>query len=168
MRTLTSTAAVTIGMFSFLTVNCAYAQETGTVNSHELNMKAYQDLLKMDVNQQRESIVTTMMDLNAGDAQKFWPIYHQYDAERAKIDKARADLVSEYAKEYPNISNDQANHVLTKSLELDEQRAKLKKKYYESMKNSLSAATAAKFFEVEDQLENVADLQMSANLPVGK
>ncbi len=79
------------------------------------------------------------MHLNDSDSQTFWPIYKEYEAERAKLDDAEAQLTSDYAKDYQSISDDQADQVMSKSLELEAQRAELRKKYYDTMKKALSA-----------------------------
>jgi hypothetical protein len=42
----------------------------------------------------------------------------------------------------------------------------LKKKYFDKMKTTLSATQAAKFFLVENQIQHIVDLQISAGLPV--
>jgi len=51
-------------------------------------------------------------------------------------------------------------------LQAESERVALKKKYYAKMKTALSAGTAATFFEVENQLQDIVDLQTSSALPV--
>jgi hypothetical protein len=54
---------------------------------------------------------------------------------------------------------------MTKAFQLEAQRAALKKKYFDKMAESLSARTAARFFQVENQMQHIVDLQVSASLP---
>jgi hypothetical protein len=131
-------------------------------------MQAYEKLLKADVNAKRETIVKAIMHLSDSDSQIFWPIYKEYEAERAKLDDAEAQVTSEYVKEYQNISDDQADQVMSKSLDLEAQRAELKKKYYDTMKKALSPTIAAKFFEVDSQMQHIHDLQVSSTLPANQ
>ena len=42
----------------------------------------------------------------------------------------------------------------------------LKKKYYDRVKNSVGPLNAMRFLQVENQLERLIDLQLSAQLPV--
>jgi hypothetical protein len=146
----------------------AFAKDSKTTNDKDLNMQAYEKLLKADVNAKRETIVKAIMRLNDSDSQTFWPIYKEYEAERAKLDEAEAQITSEYVKEYQDISDDQADQVMSKSLDIEAQRAELKKKYYDTMKKALSPTIATKFFEVDSQMQHIHDLQVSSTLPANQ
>ena len=143
----------------------ANAQDSAAATDKEQNTKAYVLLLSGDVDSKREAIVKVILQLNDADAAKFWPIYKEYDAERAKLDSAEAALIQEYATAYQSISNEKAEELLTKSFKIDAQRVELKKKYFGKVKSATSATTAAKFIEVENQLQDVAGLQAASVLP---
>ncbi len=152
----------------FLAAQPGFAKDPKPASDKELNLQAYEKLLRSDVNAKREMLVKEIMHLNDSDSQTFWPIYKEYEAERAKLDDAEAQLTSDYAKEYQTISDDQADQVMSKSLELEAQRAELRKKYYDTMKTALSPTIAAKFFEVDSQMQHIHDLQVSSNLPANQ
>jgi hypothetical protein len=152
----------------FLMTCAAQAQDAAAMNDRELNTKAYVELLQTGVDAKREAIVKEIMQFSDSDAQKFWPIYKEYDAQRAKLDAAEAQILQEYAKEYQTISNEKAEQLLDKSFGIEAQRVELKKKYFKTIKSALSATTAARFIEVENQLEDVAGLQATAVLPANQ
>ena len=143
----------------------AIAQDSAAASDKEQSTKAYVLLLSSDVDSKREAIVKVILQLSEADAAKFWPIYKEYDAERAKLDSAEAALIQEYATSYQSISNEKAEELLTKSFKIDAQRVELKKKYFGKVKSATSATTAAKFIEVENQLQDVAGLQAASVLP---
>jgi len=148
-----------------LLVSPAIAQDSASASDKEQNTKAYVLLLSSDVDSKREAIVKVILQLSDADSAKFWPIYKEYEAERAKLDGAEAGLIQEYAKDYQTITDAKADELLTKSFKIDAQRVELKKKYFSKVKSATSAATAAKFIEVENQLEDVAGLQAASVLP---
>ncbi|HMH14957.1 MAG TPA: hypothetical protein VK578_17795 [Edaphobacter sp.] len=152
----------------FLTTQSAFAKDAKPTNDKELNIQAYEKLLRVDVSSKREAIVKEIMQLSDSDAQKFWPIYRDYVKEQAKLDATEAQLTNEYVSAYQNISDSKADELLSKSFELEEQRAELKKKYFGTMKKALSASTAAKFFEVDSQMQHIHDLQISSQLPANQ
>jgi hypothetical protein len=167
MKGIKGTLLACVALTSLATAP-AFAKDSKTTNDKDLNMQAYEKLLKADVNAKRETIVKAIMKLNDSDSQTFWPIYKEYEAERAKLDEAEAQVTSEYVKEYQDISDDQADQVMSKSLELEAQRAELKKKYYDTMKKALSPTIATKFFEVDSQMQHIHDLQVSSTLPANQ
>ncbi len=134
----------------------------------ELNLQAYEKLLRSDVIAKRDVVVKAIMQFSDSESKTFWPIYKEYEAERAKLDAAEAQLTGDYAKEYQGITDDQANQVMSKSLELEARRADLRKTYYDKMKKALSPTIATKFFEVDSQMQHIYDLQVSSKLPANQ
>ena len=137
-------------------------------DSRELNFREYVTLLRSDVKAQRKDIITQLMEFSDSDAAKFWPLFEQYDGELAKIGEGRVQLIVDYARNYENLTNGQADALMSKAFELEAQRAQLKKKYFDKMKAAVSATQATKFFLIENQMQHIVDLQISAELPVVK
>jgi len=141
------------------------AQEE-SFDAREQNFRAYVTLLRTDIKAERKDIINAIMQFNDSHATKCWPIFQQYDAELTTIGDGRMKLIVDYARNYENLTNEQADALMSKAFELEAQRAILKKKYFDKMKAQLSATQAAKFFLVENQIQHIIDLQISASLPV--
>jgi hypothetical protein len=130
------------------------------------NLQAYIELLRSDVRQRKAEVMSQMMQLSAADAAKFWPIYNQYDAELNKLSDLRVANIEEYARTYPEMTNDKADELIRKALAYRRQRSELLAKYYDRVKDQLGAITAARFIQVEDQLLLIIDLQIDSSLPI--
>jgi hypothetical protein len=158
-----------IGMPFLVALSLSAKQAADSATSdQELNLKAYETLLRSDVKGKREAIVKEILQLSESDGEKFWPVYREYDSERAKLDVAEAQLMNQYVKDYQTMSDAEADQLMSKSFDLEAQRAELKKKYFETMKKDVSASTAARFFEVDSQLQHISDLQTAAKLPANQ
>jgi hypothetical protein len=131
----------------------------------DLNLRAYVNLLRADIKAKRVSLITEIMQFNDAEAAAFWPIFREYDGELTKIGDGRLQIIAEYVKNYENMTDAKADELMSRALELEKQRAELKKKYFDKMKMAMSAVTAARFFQVENQIQQIVDLQISANLP---
>jgi hypothetical protein len=152
----------------FLIPRLAPAQETRRTDDQALNTQAYEELLKSDVNAKRQMLIKEIMQFSESEGKAFWPIFQKYDEERAKLDQAEAQLMREYVQAYQSISDDKADQLLRRSFELEAQRAQLKKRYFDIMKKALSPRVAARFFEVENQIQHIYQLQVAANLPTNQ
>ena len=155
----------TIVALAVVAASIGRAQEE-SFDAREQNFRAYVTLLRPDIKAERKDIINAIMQFNDSDATKFWPIFQQYDAELTTIGDGRMKLIVDYARNYENLTNEQADALMSKAFELEAQRAILKKKYFDKMKAQLSATQAAKFFLVENQIQHIIDLQISASLPV--
>jgi tRNA G18 (ribose-2'-O)-methylase SpoU len=64
------------------------------------------------------------------------------------------------------MTNQKADALTQKGMAYQKQRAELLASTYYRVKQALGAVTAARFFEVENQLQQIIDLQIDSSLPV--
>jgi hypothetical protein len=77
-------------------------------------------------------------------------------------------LIKDYTEHYTTLSDEKARELAAGVLDLEHKRTDLKKKYFDQFADALSAKTAARFFQVENQLLMLLDLQVASMLPVVK
>lgn len=164
----------------FIFCSAAFAQSTpqssgtekqapsgaATDNAQEKNIRAYVELLRTDVKQQKAEIMGAMMVLSADDASKFWPIYNQYDAELTKLNNLRLANIQEYARSYDQMTDAKADELIQNAIKYQQQRSELLEKYYGRIKESIGAIEAARFVQIENQLLTLIDLRIASALPV--
>jgi hypothetical protein len=133
-----------------------------------LNLSAYAELLRADVRAQKVAILTEVMGFSEAEDKAFWPIYREYDAEMAKLADERVALIADYARNYQQMTDDAADALAKKALDLEQRRQAAKAKCYERVKAALKPRQALRFLQVEHQLQLLIDLQISASLPIAK
>src|SRR5271157_4217107 len=146
-----------------------WAQETKVqdpAESRELNDQAYIKLLRSDLRASKERIVKEAMQLNDQQAAAFWPLYHDYAAAQTKLGDEKLAIVQDYAKNFLSMTNDKADQLAQRIMVLDDQRMALRKKYYELMKKAIPTVLVVRFFQVENQIQLLVDLQIASNLPI--
>jgi len=143
------------------------AQTRGSAASdQELNMRAYIELLRSDIRKSKSQIISQVMDFDSSQAATFWPIYQQFETDLSKIGDRTAALVHKYTTNYYQMTDTVADQLATELLSIEQQRNDLKKQYYQKFKQAMDAITAARFLQVENQLERIVDLQIASQLPV--
>ena len=136
------------------------------VSNEETNIRAYIELLRTDVRKSKSQIMGAVMLLDAADATKFWPIYKEYETEYATLGDQIVTVIKDYVDHYDSMTDSVADRLANQVLNIEQQRNALKKKYYARVKAGLGAITATRFLQVENQLDRLVDLQISAQLPV--
>jgi len=144
----------------------ATARPAASTSNQELNLEAYVQLLRTDINKSKSQIIGDVMQFDADQAAAFWPIYKDFQAELGKVGDQIVDLVKQYVQNYDNLTNEVADQLGTKLLDIEQQRNEIKRKYYTKFKNALDANTAVRFLQVENQIEKLLDLQLASELPV--
>ena len=75
-------------------------------------------------------------------------------------------LIKRYAATYRSIDDAQAGEIADDWFGIQDALLKLKKKYYRKVEKVLDSAIAARFIQVERQIELVIDLQIAAEMPL--
>jgi hypothetical protein len=170
------------GVLSVLVVSCLLARvqaktqprshsaqeqpTQSTTAAKEKNIQEYIELMRSNVRDEKSQIMGAVMQLNIDDAAKFWPIYSQYDAELTQLNNLRVENIKDYANNYSQMTDAKADELIQRSLDYQKQRGELLAKYYQVMKQSVGAITAARFLQVEHQLLLIIDLQIASSLPI--
>jgi hypothetical protein len=136
------------------------------LTDQEKNFRAYIELLRSDVKKNKTQIVGQVMQLDAEDAAKFWPIYTEFEAEYTEFGYGVLALILNYAANYNDMTPQVADQLAIKLFDLEQERNDLKRKYYQRFKAALDPITAARFLQVENQIERILDLQIASQLPV--
>jgi hypothetical protein len=141
------------------------AQEVPRSENQEINLETYVALLRQDVNSQKVAIISQLMHFTPEQASAFWPIYTEYSKEIAKLGDEKLAGIKEWAANYGSMSEQKVDEIASKALDLESRRAAVKKAYYERIKKAMTAKTAARFLQIENQLLMILDLQVASSLP---
>ena len=163
LRRMMATLSLLVASSAAVYVQAPQASDKET---KALNLSAYAELLRSDVRAQKVAIITEVMGFTDAEDKAFWPIYREYDLEMSKLGDERVALIAEYAANYSKLTDATADALVNKALDLEARRQTAKAKCYDRVKAALSPKTALRFLQVEHQLLQLIDLQISASLPI--
>lgn len=160
---------ISILIFALMIATGLCAQEKQVqerAQSKELNTEAYVQLLRADLNAQKEQLIKDTMQLNDKQSAAFWPIYREYAGELSGLRDTKLAIINDYADNFLTMNDSKADQLAQKVQALDEKKLALRKKYYDAMKKVLPTVLAVRFFQVDNQIQMLVDLQIAANLPI--
>jgi len=140
--------------------------QIASTSNENLNIDAYIKLLRSDVRKNKSQIIGQVMQFDTAQSATFWPIYKDFQSDLTQNGDQVVALVKKYAANYDDMNGKVADQLATKLLDIEQERNALKRKYYERFKTALDPITAARFLQVENQIEKVIDLQIASQLPV--
>ena len=135
-----------------------------SIFSQDLN--SYIELLRSDVNTEKVNIITFNMMFTESESKIFWKIYKEYEFELGKLGDARFLIIKEFADNYLSMTDEKAEKIMENAFNYREARLELKKDLWENLKDKISPTKAAKFIQLENQIELLIDLRISAELPL--
>lgn len=130
------------------------------------DVDSYIELLKSDVKTDKRAIITEVMAFTEQQAEAFWPIYREFEFELDKLSDARIANIKEFAANYENLTNEKADKLINVSFDFLGDRLNLNEKYYNKFAEALSPIVAAKYMQLENQIQLILDISIVANLPL--
>jgi hypothetical protein len=124
------------------------------------------EIMRSDLRTEKTAIVTQAMQLTEEQAEVFWPIYREYEAEFVKLNDERLALIKDYAASYDSMTDESAKSLIDRSFKLQEARNKTLKKYVGKVSKALGPRVAARWGQVEHALGSAIDLQIGTELPL--
>lgn len=137
-----------------------------TATGASAQMDSYIEMLRSDVRAEKVAIITEVMEFTDAEAEVFWPIYREYELELAKLFDERLANIKNYAEHFETIDDAKADELITNAFKINDKRHKLSKSYYTKIKKAIGAKRAAKFVQLDNQIDLLIDLQIAANLPL--
>jgi hypothetical protein len=132
------------------------------------NLRAFIELARSDLRTEKALLIAENIDFNEDEAVEFWPLHREYDLELNKLLDRRVDLIKRYAAQYQTMTDPEAAKLATDVFDLEEKRTDLKRKYFKKFSKVVPAKKAARFFQIENQINMTLDLQLAASLPLIK
>jgi hypothetical protein len=126
----------------------------------------YIELLRAKSRANQRKVIDEAMRFTPEQEKKFWPIYDQFEAQMVKIGDRRLLLIDEYQQNYFKMDNAKAKELLEESMTLEGESKAARDHCVRRLEQELSPILAARFFQIERQLQLVKDLQIAARLPL--
>jgi hypothetical protein len=123
-------------------------------------------LLLKDIRSIKKQVIAENLTLTDSEATRFWPVYEQYSADYEKINDTRAALVKEYSDEYGTQTDEQADSLVRRWLDVDIAEAQLRQKYVPIFRKVLPGKKAATFFQLDRRVSMMIDVQLTSQLPL--
>ena len=132
------------------------------------NLRAFVELARKDIMLQKATIVAENLPLTEDEAAEFWPIHREYEAELSKLNDRKLELCLKFISKQGQMTDEEARVLAKNVFSMEEQRTTLKRKYFSKFQKAVPATKAARFFQIENQLNMVLDLRLAAALPLIK
>lgn len=145
-------------MTGVLALAASASTAQGVAQSLELSREA--------VNTQKRAIVAGSLPLTDEQADAFWPLFDELQADLKKLDDRSDALIATYSAEYANLSDARARALLDESLLISEDRAKLMRKWAKRMDKALPPRLLVRYFQLENKFHAIVAADLAHQIPL--
>jgi hypothetical protein len=159
MRVLVTISAICISLIPIA------AAQTTEVSAKPLTDAEIQ-LARSNVQADKNDIVAHTMQFTAAESSAFWPVYSEYTRDQQAIGNDRVQLIKDYAHNYDSIDAAKAKDMVQRMINIDNRVAQLRDSYWPKFEKALGAKRAAKFYQVDNRLTMLVNLQLASEIPL--
>ena len=123
-------------------------------------------LMRQDLQAQKDTVITHTMTFSESEATTFWPVYKEYASDQHAIAAKRLAVIVDYAQSLEKLDDLKAQDLTHRMFAIEDDYQALRKKYYPRFEKALGAKRAAKFYQVDNRLSQMIDLQLTSEIPL--
>jgi hypothetical protein len=120
-----------------------------------------------DMQATRADIMAKGLTLSADEASKFWPMFKDYQKEQNVIIDAQIEAVKKYSEHYDTLNATDAVSYVKSLLDRDQKMDALRVKWLGKFQaGGISGGTAARAIQLDRRLSQLAQAQLSSEIPL--
>jgi len=123
-------------------------------------------LMRQDLQSIKSDVIRHTMLFSEAEDKAFWPVYNEYAGEQHSIADKRLAVIMDYAKQIDTLTDENANSLTQRMLQVDDDSQALRKKYLPKFQSALGAKRAAKFYQVDNRLSMIVNVQLASVIPL--
>jgi hypothetical protein len=94
---------------------------------------------------------TKRLDLTSAEAEKFWPVYNEYQDQRNKLQLEKALIIRNFNRNESSLNDSQLTEMGDKLIDLITQESSLEVEFHKRLKEIFPPAKVIRFYQVENQ-----------------
>ncbi len=154
-----------IGLAALILCSLSALAQTTEVQAKPLTDSDIQ-LLRQDLQSTKDKVITDTMQFTTAEQAAFWPVYRDYAREQHAIGDKRLRLITEYAQNIGKMSDAKAKDLTERLFQIEDETQALRKKYFPKFVEALGAKRAAKFYQVDNRLTMMTNVQLASEIPL--
>jgi hypothetical protein len=110
------------------------------------------DLMQAAFGMDKKAVVMEFVHPSETQKDAFWKLYDEYETQRKTFGKQRIELLEQYAKQYENMTSEQADAWSKKVIDLQGKTDKLIVSYYGKIRKISDGIVATQFYQIENYI----------------
>jgi hypothetical protein len=128
------------------------------------NLAIIHEKLKAD----KKLIVSKYMELTESEAQKFWPVYEEYQNDLKKNNDRLLRILESYAADYKNksLTDEKAQKLLDEWIAFEQDEGKRRSAFAPKVLQALPPKKAARYLQIENEYRILLRYDLAATVPL--
>ena len=153
-------------LFVAICGSLVYGLATAQTNSDATEMEETFAMVREFMTTERELTIGEELRLSDDESDGFWPVYEEYRAEIDQIQDRNAQLIADYAANFDNLTETAATDLIDDYFAIQNAMLDTRQKYVAVFLEVLSPQKLARFYQIENKIDAVAQLPLVRDIPL--
>ena len=156
---------VAVGLVSLTGLSQSLAQSKSAGGDKPAsNLEIIHEKLKAD----KKLIVAKYMELTESEANKFWPVYDEYQKDLQTSNERLRNLLESYAADYKNksLTDEKAKKLLDEWIAFEQDEGKRRSTFAPKVLQALPPKKAARYLQIENEFRILLRYDLAATVPL--
>ena len=160
------TIAVALALLAASAAPSAAQNQPPGADKPASNLEIIHEKLKAD----KKLIVSQYMALTESEAQKFWPVYEEYQKDLQSSNERLRNLLQSYATEYKNksLTDEKAKKLLDEWLAFEQDEGKRRGAFAPKVLQAVPPKKAARYLQIENEYRILLRYDLAGSVPLAQ
>ena len=117
---------------------------------------------------EKKAVVLSNMKLQGEAKENFGKLYDEYQGKLLKMRHNELQLINNYAANYNHMTNETADKVIIRWMNVEEEEIALKKEYILKFRKILPSADVIRYFQIENRFQLMLETKAAGLIPLAK
>lgn len=123
-------------------------------------------LLRSDLQSGKNRVIADTMRFSDSESSAFWPIYRDFARDQQAVADERLKVIKDYAQHLDTMNDATAKELSQKMIAVEGKTVDIRRDYWPKFEKALGAKRAAKFYQVDNRLSLMINVQLAAEIPL--
>jgi len=123
-------------------------------------------LLRSDLQAGKNDIIAHTMQFTDTESAAFWPVYRDYARYQHALADERLQLIKDYAQNLDSMNDDKAKDMVQRMINIEDKTLNLREDYWPKFMKAIGAKRAARFYQVDNRLTLMVNIQLASEIPL--
>lgn len=124
------------------------------------------EVMRSQIATKRQALVAENLDLTEAESEKFWPVYRDFQYDRAPLIDRRLENIKAFRDNYETMTDEQARAIIDAVVSYEEDMLKLTRKFIREFRKVLPERKVMRYLQIERKLDAVIDFDLARVIPL--
>lgn len=124
------------------------------------------EVIRSQIATKRQALIAENLQLTEEESEKFWPVYRDFQYERAPLIDRRLENIKNFRDNYESMTDEKAREIVDAVVKYEEDVLKLQRRFIREFRKVLPERKVMRYLQIERKLDAIIDFDIARVIPL--